>query len=108
MSDNEKRNKLEKLTQALHAAVNQVGASEDPMVGAALSIVHLQSGTSCVSMEAPGNPMSPSLSMAVAILATLSKSESNPRVSALVRKAARCAEQALKLRTGEVQSHSLH
>ena len=96
------------LTLGVAQTLNANLADPETVVGLGVCAVQLTGRTTSVVLDSGGKPMSAGIRMASSVLATCLQDEKNPRVQALLNKALKLTEEALKVRSGEIISTRLH
>lgn len=100
--------KLRSIVADLHEKLNSGQADLSSIVGLGVCAVQLDGLSTCLFTDSAEKPVSPGLRMATAILDSCLQGEENTRVTLLLSKARKLTEQALKIRTGEIISSTLH
>lgn len=100
--------KLQAIVADLHEKLNHNQAEPASVVGLGVCAVQLDGLSTCLFIDSAEKPQSPGLQMAAAILDSCLQNEENTRVTLLLNKAKKLTEQALKIRTGEIISSTLH
>jgi hypothetical protein len=100
--------KLRDIVADLHQKLNNGQFELASVVGLGVCTVQLDGLSTCILSDSAEKPMSPGLHMASAILATCLQAEQDSRVGLLLSKAQKLTEQALKIRTGEILTSTLH
>lgn len=100
--------KLSDIVADLHQKLNDGQFELTSVVGLGVCTVQLDGLSTCLLTDSAEKPMSPGLRMAAAVLATCLQGEQDSRVGLLLSKALKLTEQALKIRTGEIITSTLH
>lgn len=100
--------KLQELVLDLHKELNAGRAEPHNIVGLSVCAVQLDGQSSCVLRDQAEKPEYPGLRLAEALLVTCLQAEADSRVSPLLSKAQKLVEQALRIKTGEILSSTLH
>jgi hypothetical protein len=100
--------KFQDLVTDLHAKLNEGRAEPTNIVGLSVCAVQLDGQSSCVLRDQAEKPENPALRLAAALLATSLQEEEDNRVALLLSKAQKLTEQALRIKTGEILSSTLH
>lgn len=100
--------KFHDLVADLHARLNDGRLEPNNFVGLSVCAVQLDGQCSSVLRDNAQKPENPGLRLAAALLATCLQGEEDSRVSPLLSKAQKLIEQALRIKTGEIISSTLH
>jgi len=100
--------KLRAVVEQIQAQLNAGLAEPHNVVALGICAVQLDGLSTCLLSDSADKPMNPGMRMAAAILGTCLQGEDDPRVQPLLAKAQKLTEQALKIRTGEIITSTLH
>jgi hypothetical protein len=100
--------RLRDIVAKLHQQLNTGPLEPSSVVALGVCAVQLDGLSTCLFTDSSEKPVNPGIRMAAAILATCLKTEENARVALLLNKAQKLTEQALKIRTGEILTSTLH
>lgn len=100
--------KLNHLVAQLHQNLNAGQLDPSTVVGLGVCAVQLDGLSTCLFTDSAEKPVNPGIRLASAVLAICLQQEDNPRVTLLLNKAHKLTEQALKIRTGEIITSTLH
>lgn len=100
--------KLQKIAATANASLNQGLVEPDTISGLGICVVQMQGDTTCLYLDNHDKSVSPGIRMVTSLLATCLENEQNPRAAVLLNKAFKLAEEALKVRSGEIISSKLH
>ena len=100
--------KLHGIVADLQQQLNDGQLELSSVVGLGVCTVQLDGLSTCLFTDSAEKPVSPGMRMASAILATCLQAEQDTRVKLLLSKAQKLTDQALKIRTGEIITSTLH
>lgn len=100
--------RIQQITIGVSQTLNAGLHDPETVSGVALCAVQLHGKVTCVVLDSTDKSVSPGIRMASSMLATVLQEEKNPRVIALLNKALKLSEEALKIRSGEIISTKLH
>lgn len=100
---------LQDIVRQSGARLNQGELNPETVVALGICAVQMQGLTTCLFSDSSEKPVNPGLRMAAAILQScIDDVEADSRVLVLVKKAKSLADEALRIRTGEIINSTLH